>query len=89
MDSSIEFSKYAAFHPHYSVKMDKAHIYLESYPLAMVYSSGTDSDPSHLQPLPYKVKALNPRLINELIFGSSGSGNRIVVQEEGRGLIIG
>ncbi len=46
------YYKYAPFHPHYSVKMDIAHIFhLGSYPLAMVYSYGTDADSAHLLPL--------------------------------------
>jgi hypothetical protein len=62
------YDKYAPFHPHYSVKMDKAHIFhLGPYPLAMVYSYGTDADPSHLLPLLKRVKTLNPQLTNVLL----------------------
>jgi len=36
------YDRYALFHPHYQVKMDKAHIFhLGPYPLTMVYSKVT------------------------------------------------
>jgi hypothetical protein len=57
------YDRYALFHPHYQVKMDKAHIFhLGPYPLTMVYSNGTDADLTHLFPLIERVEALKPKL---------------------------
>jgi len=62
------YDKYAPFHPHYSVKMDKAHIFhLGPYPLAMVYSCGTDADITHLLPLLEHVGSLKPNLARVLL----------------------
>ena len=57
------YDRYALFHPHYQVKMDKAHIFhLGPYPLTMVYSNGTDADLTHLFPRIERVKALESKL---------------------------
>ena len=62
------YDRYAHFHPHYQVKMDKAHIFhLGQYPLTMVYSNGTDADLTHLFPLIERVEALKPKLSHVLL----------------------
>jgi len=62
------YDGYAPFHPHYQVKMDKAHIFhLGPYPLTMVYSNGTDADLTHLFPLIERVEALKPKLSHVLL----------------------
>jgi len=57
------YNQYAPYNPHYRIRMDKAHIFhLGRYPLAMVYSSGTDADVTHLLALLETVVLMNPDL---------------------------
>jgi hypothetical protein len=57
------YDKYAPFNPHYTIRMDKAHIFhLGQFPLAMVYSGGLDADSTHLPSLISVVKPMNPHL---------------------------
>ena len=60
----LEASRYnphALFNPHYRIKMDKSHIFhYGSYPLYMIYSDGTTSDTSCLDPLIETVAQMDP-----------------------------
>jgi len=57
------YGQYAPYNPHYQIKMDKAHIFhLGKFPLAMVYSRGTDADITHLPMLMTTIAPMHPDL---------------------------
>jgi hypothetical protein len=61
---ALRYNQDAPYNPHYQIQMDKAHImHLGRYPLAMVYSGGTDTDITHLPRLIATVAPMQPNVV--------------------------
>lgn len=70
------YDQYAPYNPHYQIEMGKAHIYFHpgKFPLAMMYSRGTDANITHLLKLMTTVAPMHPDL-----YGVYNSMSRMIL----------